>query len=990
MKKLIGNKKIVQKILVAIIIVLMFNFIIPSYSQADFGGILLIPIFELFNALGDTLVAGLQYALMDGDFVMNSSASLFDWFEVYSAQFNRNEDVYYWIKYKEPTTGEPYIFYMEDFHTQSVEDNLFGSALKRFLITGIPVYGIIKNVMDFADGTYVQEAIDSTQNVGIEIPLTKYTPDAIFRGLVPAFDINFIKPKDWSETDEGKAQQTQVNALNGYIETAKANLSRLIDEMQQEGTYNGEPIENVIRNNSGLDNGIDKETFINNHIDLLERLENTDAPDIAMNQRSVALQLHDLIATWYVALRNLAIVGLMVILVYVGIRMVISSTASDKAKYKQMLLDWLIAMCLLFCLHYIMLFTVTITEQITKAIGGSDGSISSINTIPVIVNKENGTEEVRFSTNLMGLAAFQTKSKDAGPYALYSIIYLAFVIYTVMFTFTYLKRTIMMAFLTLMAPLVVLTYPIDKLTDGKAQAFNAWLKEYIFNALIQPFHLLIYTVFIGSAMGLASSNPVYALVALAFITPAEKLLRKFFGFEKSSTAGTLNAFSKMVGGAAAYKMISKAVNHNKGKDNNNKNIRTRDKDKALKDPNAPSGVDGFTENNVRAIDSGHSEGNSNNNNNTNRNISDAPLENLNNNSHGDLYHHNNSSRNSINDEDTSTLPDWAKPSNTRMTSSGIILPNTRQPRKNNSVSTKPQNNTSQNSNLMPQNTMIVDSKRSFGNKLLGGFRGAGRAIANRATTTLGNKYWVAQKAKNLGLGALKGTAHLAGRVAAGAAIGSLGLAAGIAGDDLEDVLTYGVGGAVLGATVGGNKVAKTMDNIGLEISNSAPVQGFAEGYTGKTETERTLEKQKQNLVADSNFMRSIQQEYQPEDEELRGNELVEATERAADFYNYGITNPEEIAKALKVEDKIKKDLEQSSAMNEEIKRQLAKEQAATAMKMASRIQNPNKLADDEFVNQQINSWTKTIRTKNPSLSEKDARSNAEQIMKRVKQIKKVD
>ena len=76
-----------------------------------------------------------------------------------------------------------------------------------------------------------------------------------------------------------------------------------------------------------------------------------------MQERSVAIQLHDTIASWYVALRNLAIVGLMLVLVYVGIRIIISSTSSDKAKYKQMLMDWLIAMCLLFCLHYIMTFT---------------------------------------------------------------------------------------------------------------------------------------------------------------------------------------------------------------------------------------------------------------------------------------------------------------------------------------------------------------------------------------------------------------------------------------------------------------------------------------------------------------------------------------------------------------------------------------------------------------------------------------------------------
>ena len=63
----------------------------------------------------------------------------------------------------------------------------------------------------------------------------------------------------------------------------------------------------------------------------------------------------------------------------------------------------------------------------------------------------------------------------------WKLIYVVLVIYTVIFVFTYVKRVVYMAFLTIIAPLVALTYPIDKMNDGKAQAFDAWFKEYIFN-----------------------------------------------------------------------------------------------------------------------------------------------------------------------------------------------------------------------------------------------------------------------------------------------------------------------------------------------------------------------------------------------------------------------------------------------------------------------------------------------------------------------------
>ena len=104
-----------------------------------------------------------------------------------------------------------------------------------------------------------------------------------------------------------------------------------------------------------------------------------------------------------------------------------------------------------------------------------------------------------------------------------TIMYVALVILTCVFTFQYLKRVLYMAFLTMVAPLIALTYPIDKIKDGQAQAFGMWLREYIFNALIQPIHLLLYSMLVGSAMDLVEVNPIYAIVAICFIV---KILKK--------------------------------------------------------------------------------------------------------------------------------------------------------------------------------------------------------------------------------------------------------------------------------------------------------------------------------------------------------------------------------------------------------------------------------------------------------------------------------
>ena len=55
-------------------------------------------------------------------------------------------------------------------------------------------------------------------------------------------------------------------------------------------------------------------------------------------------------------------------------------------------------------------------------------------------------------------------------------------------------------------------------------------------------------------MDLARVSLIYSVVALYFLIPAEKLLRKFFGFDN---AGTLSAAGSFAGGALFSSMIGK-------------------------------------------------------------------------------------------------------------------------------------------------------------------------------------------------------------------------------------------------------------------------------------------------------------------------------------------------------------------------------------------------------------------------------------------------
>ena len=153
----------------------------------------------------------------------------------------------------------------------------------------------------------------------------------------------------------------------------------------------------------------------------------------------------------------------------------------------------------------------------------------------------------------------------------------------------------MLAFLTMIAPLVAMTYPIDKMNDGNAQAFNMWLKEYVYNLLIQPFHLILYTMLVGSAIDFATENILYAVVAMGFLFQAEKLLRKFFGFDKAGTLDTngstlagmvgmagINALRRIggIGGKGGNKSRNGSSSENAG---NTGRVRQADRGRSARD-----------------------------------------------------------------------------------------------------------------------------------------------------------------------------------------------------------------------------------------------------------------------------------------------------------------------------------------------------------------------------------------------------------------------
>ena len=806
----------------------------------------------------------------------------------------------------------------------------------------------------------------------IKVPFTRYSPEKIFSGAVPAFDVNFIDPKDWSET---------------LTDTEKQEIKDAQEVIDNEDSTDEEKAE----------------------------AEETIKKAEAKNNKSIATILHDTIAKWYVALRNLAIVGMLIILLYVGIRIIISSTASDKAKYKEFLKDWLIALCLLFTLHYIMTFTVTVVNSVTEAIaGGNPGK--GTNNIPVIVVEGDAeaakgatadSAKFKFNTDIMGYARFLIQYDDLGTKVLYFIIYMAMVIYIVMFTITYLKRSLTMAFLTMIAPLIALTYPIDKIGDGSAQGFNSWLKEYVYNALIQPFHLIIYTVFAGSAVvDLSAENPIYAIIVLAFISQSEKMLRKFFGFDKASSAGSLGSFA---GGAAAMSLTQKligSVAHRKkggsGGSGGNSKIRTQNAG-SIEDNNSP-GLSDFADSRIAGAGSSGAIGDSDSN---------ARFG-------GPVILGGGSSSPSGGSRAIGGQNGGVHLEPGETISGGIILP----AGVSNSTSQSSQpairtaqvsdsgssNNTRQRSwtqddtrgmgqwisqNLAQSNHPVMRFSRGVGN-VANSIKNAPGALANKVANS-GVVQNIPKPIRNsvrgagavladIGKKGLHAAPRVAGRAALGALGASVGIAAGIAGDDLNDIVKFGAAGAGIGSTLGYDAAT----GVGSSIAESARDirDTYNVGAHGLNAAE--LADQRRTLMKDKDRMNRLNDLVPTDDGHARtAKEKKELLAKSIDYTEAGITDERKIAKAMKLEKTVAKDLQNVEGMTEQEKSDAIKKRAMIAAQFAERVDD-KKLVDEKYVEQVTQSWARGMLNPEGGINQAQARREAENMMKYVKKLKKVN
>ncbi len=287
-------------------------------------------------------------------------------------------------------------------------------------------------------------------------------------------------------------------------------------------------------------------------------LKITDINFFDFSQPGTINTIRENVAQWYYVMRIFAMVILLAILIYVGIRMAISTVASDKAQYKKMLIDWAVSFALIFVLNYIIIFTITV----------NDGLVNMLRQ-PARVQFGQGLSDQLIKEAAIGKATVTWTAL---------LVYCMLLGLSLNFLINYIKRMLTVGFLIIISPLITITYSIDKMGDGKAQALNSWMKEFMLNVLIQPFHCILFLVFASASIELIQSDGslaalVLSIICMGFINRGEKIIREIFGFSQASSLGETVASIAAVKtiGSAATKAGSTVMKNSKfGKNISNK------------------------------------------------------------------------------------------------------------------------------------------------------------------------------------------------------------------------------------------------------------------------------------------------------------------------------------------------------------------------------------------------------------------------------------
>ena len=311
---------------------------------------------------------------------------------------------------------------------------------------------------------------------------------------------------------------------------------------EDEGTTEGNPktVEDIINENEknklleGAKKLITIDTMLFNEEPLVDINFFNDSEAVKeikeKNPKAFIIQIREGIKTWYYVLRNIAIMVMVIVLMYVAIRMLLNmytESAENKARYKEMMIAWVKALSTLIIMHIIIYtviaFNTDIIETIKDVAHIDDPRLQNLNVILL-----ERALDIRLSISFPA-----------------TILYVMVTFLTIQYFFVYLKRFILVLILIISGPFIIVKTAYESTGKSVSKTYSKWLYDLIINVMEQSIHALFYALFVRSLFEGAMENLLGFLIFWFVLKSMLKLsatVIKLFKFNsKSGSVGSMPA-----------------------------------------------------------------------------------------------------------------------------------------------------------------------------------------------------------------------------------------------------------------------------------------------------------------------------------------------------------------------------------------------------------------------------------------------------------------
>ena len=249
------------------------------------------------------------------------------------------------------------------------------------------------------------------------------------------------KAKADNETKEQPQASGDENDANDYVSEGMQRIADIGGNVQLTTSSEADvTVENIVYNKIPI---LDANLF-----------NFESAGGAVVDENGIVYIIKENVAIWYYVFRTMAILIMLIILLYLGIKMAITTVAEKKAVYKQMLVSWIAGFILVFTIHYIMYFIISVNETFISWI---------------VPKYEEGTELSLYESVRTKAYSLKATTGTAGL-----VMYAVLVYYSIRFLLLYFKRYLTIMILAIISPFVSVSYAVQKINKKRKRRRDVW------------------------------------------------------------------------------------------------------------------------------------------------------------------------------------------------------------------------------------------------------------------------------------------------------------------------------------------------------------------------------------------------------------------------------------------------------------------------------------------------------------------------------------